>query len=361
LGVGAAAPCPQLRFVSWHKGLDFAAIEHRMATESVVRVENMNDYLQSVGKKVTGIHLTFLLTLSSGLRVVVKPRALSAIAETAAYRAGLLVGSRIVPPTIRRLFLLEEVHDRRLAAEMSSVQLYVESPYDLPSFSRQRREALWGKVPAEEKAERVLFAFVFGQWDLHWGNIIMDEAYSLALIENENIRGRLQVQYGSLPFLRALPFRNDLPRLADERRFPFENARRLQNPTKSDLLQVLAGRVSEATFENFWIWHYAKPDLTMATVAWDHALWIQRIGFGNHGPLLLECLPSETVLQGYKNLNIPKLRSVFAAENFSDVMLQEILERRDQVMEVADSLKTLHTTGALRPESFAGTPTIPCR
>lgn len=331
-------PCPQLR-TAWQRQISFSKVEHELQHDAIVAAESMASFLERHGRRLTMSHSVYLFTFASGLRAVVKPRHATAVAEVAAYRLSLQVQSPLVPPTVKRKLHRDELLAFNLTAqqladltmEPASLQFFVESPFDLPAMTKAERESLWSQISDEQKAERILFIFIFGQWDLHWGNVVIDESPSLALIDNENIRGRIRVKYGDLPYRNSIPVKPERQTNGLYVPFPFESAQLLVRPEREDLWNIVKDDVTEDAFENFWKWHTGKMDRTLKIVKWSGIFWIQSIGFSNYGPLVLTTRPRPEVLLAYQRLSLPILRRILPGPPFSNQQLLEILERRDQV------------------------------
>jgi hypothetical protein len=333
--------------LSWQATVRWEEVEGRLLRDPVVAVESMSDFLRRTGHRFTGHGSVFLISFASGLQAAVKPRQVSAASEAGAYRASQWLKSNLVPPTVQRRFRASDFEAlqlspdwiRELTAQVTSVQLFIESPYDLSALSVEAREELWSQVSEDQKIERTLFAFVFGQWDLHWGNLILDANFSLAMIDNENIRTRQAVRYGELPFLWSLRLQPSFESGASFGSFPFHENHLLVRPDGNQIRTFLGDRVSDQAWENFWKWHLNKPDLTMRIVFWQNAVWIQRIGFGNYGPLVIRRRPRPEVLAQYRSLTLADLRSFFPSLDFSDEHLLEMLDRRNQVLAAVAAIR----------------------
>jgi hypothetical protein len=313
---------------SWYDQVDFKAVEQTLLHTAVIKLEHLHDALAKEGKQPSGTSLGLrLLTFEDGTKGVWKPGEWQRDGEVGAYQAAKLVGYKLIPPTVARAF-----DDRS-----GSIQYFVKTPIDLLPMSRQERHQIWSKVSEKEKSDRDIFNFVFGQWDRHWGNVLIDEAGSIVAIDNGAIRSRQKVQYGNLPFVSRLRFGPSAVKQfagTDWGPFPFERAL-LIKPTKESFTEIVGPYVEQAAIDRFW---KERADTTMRIVFWENQVWIQPIGFGNYGPIRPTVFPSETI-EAYRQLTFEKLRSVLPAQAFSDKQLMEILERRDQILAASVALE----------------------
>jgi hypothetical protein len=309
----------------WYNKIDFGVVEEVLSTLPVVKFVHLHDALAEMGKKPSGTTLGIrLLVFEDRTKAVWKPDGRQTEGEVGAYQAAKLVGYRLIPPTVAR----------SIGDLTGSIQYFVDSPVDLLALTRQQREQLWTKVSVKEKSERDIFNFVFGQWDRHWGNVLVDEARSLIAIDNGAVRSRQMVRFGELPFIARLPFKGEAAKKAagtDWGSFPFNQSILLERPTKEAFTEIVGQYVDSMSIDRFW---KERTDTTMRIVIWDNHVWIQAIGFGNYGPILPMSFPKET-MQAYRKLTYENLRTALPFPAFSDKQIFEILERRDQILEAA--------------------------
>ncbi len=317
----------------WFEQVSFSQIERVLAGSEIVKIEDFRALREAQSKRLISVsERILLLTFADGTQGIWKPGSSSAIAaEVAAFRAARKIGSRLVPPTVERALP---------SGVTGSVQYFVRSTYDLVNMTYRERSALWGRVPKEQKSERDAFNFVFGQWDLHSGNVLIDQNFNLVSIDNGGIRNRQMVRFGDLPFVKRFNLKRQIQRKLETEAFPFDSAVFLKKPSADEILDVLRPYVEEKD-RAFFIdkrrpsKQNPDPDNTMKIAIWGNSIWIQTIGFANYGPLKPESL-SERTLAAYRALTFGRLRILFPESAFSSAQLHEILERRDQLLNAVE-------------------------
>lgn len=365
----------------WFSKIQFAATENTLRTMKIASVKDLKASMAEDGKKPSGTTLGMLLiTFADGSKAIWKPGS-GKLAEVAAYRVARLVGSRLVPPTVERTLDANSFQasvppemTAALIGRTGSLQSFIPTSIDLTTTPGSKRAELWEKVPKEQRAQRDIYNFVFGNWDLHWGNVLVDDSHSIVQIDNEVIRSRVMVRFGELPFIRRLSFSKSVREAmkdVQEGPFPFAQAVYLDKPTIAQFVIVLRTHTDPEDLANYvrnrmikipsdvlepfvtLVRTQAPPDvleryvaahvdtmssaninLSMKIVLWDRAVWIQGIGFQNYGPINPPEF-SERVLDAYRKLTFESLRSVLPESLFRDQALKEMLWRRDQILEVA--------------------------
>jgi len=316
--------------VPWYAKISFTKTERLLRT---AKINEMKDLLQAekeIGKKASGTTEGMKkITFEDGTKAVWKPgKWQQPYAEVGAYQLSRLVGSRLVPPTVIR----------EINSVVGSMQYYVDTSFDLKQMTEQQRNDLWTQVPIWQKAQRDIFNFVFGNWDLHRGNVLIDDSHSIVSIDNGVIKSRQQVRWGERPFLLKIGF----SRQAREKYknypqtpFPFDQATTLPNPTKEQFAIFIHDYNSDPeTVERFWRWIENDKDRTMDVVFWQGGIWIRSKNHANYGPIQPSKFP-EKLLQSYAALTFVGLRQILAPEAFSDVVIEEMLQRRDLMLRAA--------------------------
>ena len=330
---------------AWNERLSFSGVEHAFQHEKIVSIQTLKEAQEAIGKTASGSHPIFKLKFQSGVEGVFKPNYNgSAHAEVDAYRISKLIHSRQVPPTVKIEMSAARVEDSLkhspywdfLQGLEGSVQYYVPSPYDLVKMDGASEEALRRALP-KEKSDQKLFQFVFGQWDAHPGNQIVDGSGHLALIDNTAIQNPVKTLYGESPFRSNFPVKREARVSFDQEpeKFPFKNAVRLQNPTKEEFTNAMERYWEPWQIEDYWKARersYSK-DKTMAIVVWHNEVWIQGIGFQNYGTRA-EAF-SRTTLENYRKLDFKTLRQELSP-GISDEQIEDYLDRRDQVLKAAE-------------------------
>lgn len=373
---------------SWFQKIDFNREKETLAHGKIISVVPLKEFFDSIKMQLHASTANIsIVTFENGSMAIWKPGE-PKTAEAGAYELAQLVDYKLVPPTVARILNDDSFTDavpisivRSLRGKVGSLQYYVLTPWDLPAIGNFEREKLWAKVPLWQKTERIFFNFVFGQWDLHWGNLLIDNAYSLVQIDNESIRTRQQVRFGDLPFKFITKTKDAFNKNDGNLPFPFDQAVHLDHPDlvdfalhlreftpASSLEQILQHRLrigngaakagaiidefvrlvssdaSEQILHDFADQHdvflNATGNLSCKIVVWNGMVWIQGIGFQNYGPLVPSEFP-EYLVKKYEALNFEKLRSALPERLFPDVMLYDILERRNQLVRFAKGVYML--------------------
>lgn len=310
------------RSVAWNENIDFAEVEHILEAGEIVSITPLGEAQKALGKEISGSHPAYLLEYSDKIRAVWKP-----FSETAGYETGVdaylgarLMGSRQVPPTVIRA-----VNGIR-----GSAQYYVSSSIDLLANS-QASDAAWKKVSQKDLNDRKAFNFVFGQWDATSDNVIIDDSYSLALIDNDGISAYLQVRYGEMPFRKTMHLSQNSRVSADANiPFPFETAVALDHPSEAEVFKRLGDNVQSEKLKSFWERRSKRRDASFNFVIWQNAVWTQDPPTRGGGVMKLDEF-FKTTLDGYRKLNFEILRKTFS-NRMTDEHIRNILERRDQLL-----------------------------
>ncbi len=297
---------------AWHSHLDFSQTEIQLQNGEIVSIRRIDDPMAANALRDVLKRHVYLVTFDNGLMAVFKPRLEAAQWEVAAYKLARWLGLSLIPPTIAR----------EINGQIGSLQLYVSKA--------SRKNVVPNPI---EMNERQMFAFVFGQWDLHPGNIIVDDAGGVAMIDNELIRMQVQVQYGSLPFIGKLKVKKAAQQPFNGESFPFHKPLHFENPTREEFWQYLKDYVDELPFNDFWRWREQCKDNTMKVIIWNNRVYIQSIGYANYGPTTLTAPLHPERLQKYKELNLATLRALLPDRSvYYDELLLQWLARRDQVL-----------------------------
>lgn len=389
----AAVRCEQLFLhslqgsVPWFEKIQFTEIETTLGHGQIQNIQNLKSAFSESGKKPSGTTQGMLLvTFSDGTQALWKPGEKN-LAEVAAYTAARAVGSHLIPPTVGRTIEITSFTERAsqnldhsllepMLGKTGSLQYFVKTPIDLLKMNTADRQALWNKVPIEQRAERDIFNFVFGNWDLHWGNILVDEANTIVQIDNGAMTSRQMVRFGELPFLRKAGFKREArgkPAEGSGEPFPFDSAIFLDHPTlftvikklhpyltpkdlanyikyrvknfdslkdKPELVEefraLVESGISLEEIEHYLAGHeaFSASNLTMKIVYWDNAVYIQSIGFANYQPVVPPIFPSK-LIKAYRSLTYEKLRAILPPALFGDQAIREMIQRRDQILKAA--------------------------
>lgn len=311
---------------SWFEKVDFAIVEATLKTGEIALIEE----LEHLGTTEGLARVTF----ADGTQAIWKPGQKN-LAEVSGYNLAKRVGSRLIPPTV----------ERTIAFQVGSLQYFVATSIDLRTLKKEARTRIWQMVPASQRAEREIFYFVFGNWDLHWGNVLVDDSLSIAQIDNFHIRSRLMVRYGELPFVRRMSLKEGHPlaQTTTRTQFPFDQAVLLAAPTFDELTRQLEPHANAKELARYVDYRREKEteDLTMRFALWDGAVWIQAIGFQNYGPRIPPVFPP-AIVEAYRRLTFAHLREDLSPD-FSDTQIFEMLARRDELLKQVEIANTMPT------------------
>ncbi len=327
--------------IPWNKIIGFKETENTLKNGKIISIRPLGEAQEEVGKKLGGTHTVFKIIHENGTEAIWKPSVSnSADGEVSAYQEARLVKSRQVPPTVKRIMSEEGIDLKGVKPEIweevknieGSSQYYVPSSIDLIAYDEKAKEAL-KQVSKKELSDQKVFYFVFGQWDAHKGNMIIDDTHSLALIDNAAVKDKLKTQYGESPFRRHMMVMPSARNLLNEpATFPFDKAVRLNNPSKEEFAHLLKEKIDETQVESYWKWIATKKDRSMAVVTWKNRVYIQGIGYQNYSTKA-EVFSAST-LENYRKLNFHSLRNALSPV-IDDEQIQDILERRDQLLKAA--------------------------
>ncbi len=309
----------------WDDRLDLQAIEDRLRTEEVAHTERISRYLEKNGKVSKASHYMLIVFLESGLKAVFKPGEY-AYAEVAAYRANKALGQRLVPPTVFRT----------IEGKQGSLQFLVETPVDLRKTASVAE--LFKKVSAKDMSDMKLFYFVFGQWDAHIGNQLINPHRGkahLALIDNAGILHRSYARYGDYFFIEKGT--NEHVHSTCTTSFPFDQVKTIRPKSLNEVRTLFKPYISEEAIRKLWERH--KP---IAYCIWCDVLWMQMY---KNSPTIKPPATSRyyaSTLKAYENLHRTLLEKVWAewlVENRShgEQLIMLTLERRDQMLRIAYS------------------------
>jgi hypothetical protein len=196
---------------------------------------------------------------------------------------------------------------------------------------------LWDRVPNWQKSQRDIFNFVFGNWDLHWGNILIDDSDSIVQIDNGVIRGRMMVRYGELPWVRKLSYSTEAKLSERLGPFPFDNFVHLDKPSIDQFAELVRSKADPKDLANFVNIRTKNKveDMTMNVAFWDNGIWIQSIGYSNFKPIIPQTF-SKKVIDSYRALTFDNMKALLPPGVFQDKVILEMLGRRDQIVRAAE-------------------------
>lgn len=308
---------------SWSPNLDFQAIEKRLASEKIVLLIPMRDYLTSLGKKSDFQNQVYLALLESGLKAVFKPDSeeQGMYGEVAAYRASQWMKAFLIPPTVLR----------RFNAQKGSLQFFVETPID--TATPEQLEHYLQKLDEKSREEMALFCFLFGKWDKGPGNILFVPSASHlypVLIDNADLIQQQHIFLGQDPFVRKIYCDNRNDKWSTS--FPIDKAQTISLEEIDHHPEFKACHLSAKNFPA--LIQSQKP---LKYVFWRNSLWFQPFQPYSKILLSIQKLPP-SLYQHLQSLNSEVLKEIWKEhpKSWSPHQFKEIirltLERRDQLL-----------------------------
>jgi len=302
----------------------------------VISLCPMKEYLQSCGKRIEYEGNVFLVKLDNGLKAVFKSvpedEIGDAYAEVAAYQASVVFGFPNVPPTI-----ISQINSMK-----GSLQLFVETPID--SLKPGVYESALKEASPEDVANLKFFYFVFGQWDTGEHNIVIlknQEKTLLIAIDNSGICNHQHVKYGSLPFVQTR-YSDALNTDDWDSPFPFEQAKTIEYPTTEKLQKTFGDAFPESFYQYVDKFYQSDKfrDLPFRYVIYRNCLWWQYNAEDTKFILSFTSNLPDLTREKLKALDLTLLNKIFedaqGNEFLTQVYLEAILERRDQVLRYFD-------------------------
>lgn len=329
------APLPSL---PWHERIDFAHIEKLLAYGEIQQIRTLEDFQIERGKKGAGTTANItVFTFAGDVHAVWKSDGGDAEREVGSYLAARQLGMTLVPPTVMRDFPAGTAITAIPPGTSGSLQFYVDdNKYRLPA---DRKAPKHFEAPRLQREDRLLFNWVFGNWDGHFGNLVV-EAYatgaSLAMIDNAAVGDRrVHSQWGGFPFVPGGSAKRSRSAKAYEKadEFPFAHARLLENPTLEDFVREVGDRVSMEDILDRWQWIGKKKTRTMNIVFWQGELWYQGVSFGRFGRTVPDYTLPSTV-EAYRKITRRDLESYFPTAVAGTIPL--MIQRRDEFVRRAD-------------------------
>ena len=325
----AALAAPQ----HWYQGLDFAATERALETSPIVRIRTLKDFLESEYRfRWQGSNQLFLLELAGGTRAVFRTEDMpwGSTAEVSGYRFARALGSRLVPPTVRRVLQRGAGVPGwawPTASRLGSLQLFVEA-----AGHPHVRDLLTPK----ERSDVEVISFVFGRYDTHPGNLLIDPSGAPVMIDFEVSMNLQQSRYGEVPFVQhggRLHTADALPRTTP---FPFDHPRVLTNPTLAEVRRIFGPwwRLTwPAGMDMLHRMAQQAPGKRIPYVIWDDMLWVQLDVPARH-PAHTDVYSRET-LRRLEALSIDRFTSEILSPEYHASHVLGFLDRRRQLLAAA--------------------------
>lgn len=313
----------KLQSYEWRDHLD--EIEQQLKQAPFTKIKSiipMREHLKSLGKQEAGSHPVFLVEFEDGLRAVWKPEMKpGAVAgEAIAYHAARMIGLRNVPPCV-------ELDSRR-----GVLCYYVHSSIDIKSANEKQRKEIFSKISPKEISDMLVFHFLFGQNDRHFGNILVDDQYRIVLIDNESIRMLTQFNLNGVSYARRATLKHELRSKDDEfygTPFPFDRVRFLNMNNPAVVEGFLRNTDANLDVLNMQVKGIENKMLPM--ILWRNIFWTPvRANF--LPPFKFDILSGST-MKAVAGLTRAKIREIFDKDRFSQLHIDLIMQRRDQLLE----------------------------
>jgi hypothetical protein len=308
----------------WGNNFNFNLAEQTLrSSKDISLIIPMKEYLQIQGKSESGTSEVYYVEFKNGLKAVWKPDEgiYGAIAEEAAYFVAKKLGVKTFVPTI-----VTEIDGR-----IGSLSVFVKTPIDIMSNKVPINEVL-EKVPLKQLADMDLVHYLLGQYDRHLGNLLVDEKYNLAVIDNEGISNLSVWKLGEYPFVKLKKTSEVNRRAVDQANFPYAE-RQFINGNDPLSISSFINRFQanplyfpREEFDKF-------PDRAIPFVVWRGSVWRPRFS-KSFRPITLEVISKQT-LDNLKLLTEADLRSILYPVVFSDEHMEFILKRRNEIINKA--------------------------
>lgn len=334
--LAALQPESQTAAKPWYQGLDFTATRRKLEQMPVKRIRALKQYLEAErGLRWQGSNELFLIELIDGTRAVFRTedQPWGSTAEVSGYRSARYLGSRLVPPTARRK--LRRGPGAGITgwawkepARTGSIQLFIPDAKGEPDGM--------SKLSEKDRADVEVLSFVFGRYDNHAGNLLLDKAGAPVLIDFEGSMNLQKVRYGEVPFV-VHGGRYQVPDgVPKSQPFPFDNPRVLVKPTLEEVQKTFGPWWGQTWPAGMVMCHKMSaetPGRRVPYVIWDDRLWVQMDMPRRH--------PAHTTVYSRRTLDRLKLLSEYTLRTkmltpqYHPEHIEGFLERRTQLLEAA--------------------------
>lgn len=320
-------------FNNWPSEGRAQEIVSMLQTAPILSMRPMRELLLQKGMIADFANQVYVVELQGGLKGVFKPSNGSVsyisdeldpgVAEVAAYKISQFLGFPLVPPTVLRT----------IQGERGSLQLYVNSLVD--AAAPKVYENIISSMSSDERAQLLLYYFVFGQWDYGCLNVLVSQMQGrpiLIAIDNAGIANHQHVQYGDLPFVRVWQRdnRSDFDGLTDP--FPFDSVQVMYQASHEKLVNLFGAQVPADLCSRI-----TENRRRMVYVFWHGALWVQF--YANDDSFIRSYTTHypAAALEKFAQLNQTIMKTFFdhvpeSDQKIVDEYIAGVLARRDQVL-----------------------------
>jgi len=313
--------------------------EKQLQEGNIQEAMDMREYLTLKKKIAHFAGEVYLVLLDNGVKAVWKPRKAeeldSAFSEVAAFKASQFLAEytrcHLVPATV-----MKDYNGRS-----GSLQWFVESDLDL--WIDLDRDRAYAGLKRANLAYGAAFIHVLGQWDTHPGNQIMffdsNGSTVLALIDNECIVNRKYSRSISERAFTRIAYSDELEMQGNFDKAPASLT--LKNPSQQAINEALKPfNLPDKQLKGLYEIITDKGVSDLNYIIWKNSLWVQY--HQNNKKAFPNFVPDTPawVTEVYSQLTMDSLRNIFALgvrafpEHFNQDFFEDILARRDQLLEV---------------------------
>ncbi len=243
--------------------------------------------------------------------------------EVGAFKISQLIGVDFVPPTVKRV----------INGRAGSLQLYIQSNYNPNKMSGKHKRELFNSLLDKQKSDFALLHYLTGQWDRHWGNLIISNK-KIFSIDNEVTSDHFVSLYGEYPFLRRGNRANSREeyKYDDLINFPFHEAIEVTNLSLINLKHIFKNYMESEKINKYYKKLKQKKLKSFFYLIWKGHLWLQA------PPKILGPAHTKTYSQQTLEL-IDKLEkdevSLLLKGEFSKTWIEEFFVRKNQILDAA--------------------------
>lgn len=318
---------------NWHK--HSGEIKKILREANVLEVEPMRDFLRRCKKQAVFSGSVFRVALEGGIKAVFKTTSDGNMVrdrmEETAYDLSAYTNFAYVPPTVHRTLECDFSGNGRAEKKSGFLSLFVDTEFDSLRYTKEQFCAILSKIDEEELLNYKVFNFVFGNWDVGPGNVLVarcdsgkETRYHLVAIDNEGIANLQRVRYGEAPFVRWLKCPGAGENIQD---FPFDEVNR-SGETSREMVARKYGQWPPKRQHNYALF--------------DGAYWAQFADFiwGSESDVTDLLYPkrlTETAKEKLKSLTKESLLELIAQSagitDFMKARVDGFIERRDMLLE----------------------------
>ena len=235
----------------------------------ITKVQSLADFFKMNDQKNLGTNEAFLLHFSNSKKGIFKPdtrNLWSVNGEVGAFTFSEFLEADVIPPTFKR----------HVGQHFGSLQEYVENDYRPELLSSKEKFKKLNSYSKKIVSDFIVIHFMTGQWDRHWGNVILLED-RLKAIDNEVTSDHSIGIFGDYPFLRrgTDPTKAESYDFEDLLSFPFQQVVVVENLSLNRLQAHFKDFMSQEKIEKYFKKYQRKNLNSIKYVVWKGYLWIQ--------------------------------------------------------------------------------------